>query len=70
MTVTRQGQDKVKTKTKWAQDTAFRGIKKFSGGGVDSENSFCPRLFLQFLQFLQLLQLLQLLQFLQFLQFM
>ena len=30
---TRQVKDNDKTETRWAQDTAFRGIKKFSGGG-------------------------------------
>ena len=41
--MTRQGQDKKETETIWAQDTAFRGIKKFSGGGVIvSDYSVCP----------------------------
>ena len=38
-----------------AQDTAFRGIKSLVvvvGGGVESENSVCPRPSLQLLQFL------------------
>ena len=31
------------------QDRAFRGLKKFSGGGgTESENSVCPSLLLQF----------------------
>ena len=33
------------------QDRAFRGLKKFSGGGRESDYSVCPHPLLQFLQF-------------------
>ena len=41
----RQCNDKIgdKTETRWAQDTDFRGIKKFSGGGcIESDYSVSP----------------------------
>ena len=45
-TGTRQGQDREK---------AFKGFKKFSGGGwwIESDYSVCPHPLLQFLQFTQ-----------------